>query len=511
MAPRDLSAPAGRVFAARASGILMHVTSLPAPYGIGDLGPEAYRFVDFLARARQRYWQVLPLTPANYRNDYSPYNCASAFGGNKYLISPELLVQAGFLDKSEFDRGPRFPRHLVRFPAMIRFKDRIFEAAHDRFCRTGRRAASYARFCADNRSWLDDFALFAVLNARNAGTWRAWPAAVRSRDPGTVRSLHAARRRDVEREKFLQYIFHGQWQSLRQYCNTQHIKVIGDLPIYLDSNSVDVWSHPELFRLDRGLSPLYLSGVPPDYFSPDGQLWGNPVYDWRAMARTGFEWWRQRFLAALKLYDHVRLDHFRGYVAYWQVRSRARTAKHGQWVKAPAVELLAALQRAAGGLPVIAEDLGLITPDVRDVIERFDLPGMKVLLFAFGDGDPGNPYLPHNHVRNCVVYTGTHDNNTVRGWYEREAAGVEKQRLVAYLGHKVIGRFVHEAFVRMALASVADTAIIPMQDILGLGGSARMNRPSSTRGNWQWRLSQSHLAPAIADRLACMTADYGRA
>ncbi|MBE0431925.1 4-alpha-glucanotransferase [candidate division WOR-3 bacterium] len=499
------------VFEKRGSGILMHVTSLPSPYGIGDLGPEAYNFVDFLVRARQRYWQVLPLIQANYRGEYSPYNCMSAFADNKYLISPDMLLRTGLLKKSELGRAPGFPRRRVNFGKAIRFKEGIFRIAHERFGRTGHTSESYMRFCAENSVWLDDFALFTVLNDQDpVHTWLAWPAAVRRRDRRILQSLRNALRKDIERERFLQYIFFSQWQALRNYCNERHVGVIGDLPIYVDHNSADVWSHPELFKLDRGLRPLYLSGVPPDYFSRDGQLWGNPVYDWREMRRTGFRWWRQRFASAMELYDYVRLDHFRGFVAYWQVRAGARTARRGKWVKAPAADLLTMLRRQSRRLPLIAEDLGTITPDVREVMARFGLPGMKVLLFAFGDGDPDNPYLPHNHVENCVVYTGTHDNNTVRGWYEEEATDAEKHRLHAYLGRRVSTRRVHEEFVRLAMSSVAETVIIPMQDILGLGGRARMNRPATTTRNWQWRLMHGSITPSVIGWLRSMTESYGR-
>lgn len=490
----------------------MHVTSLPSPYGVGDLGPEAYNFVDFIARAKQRYWQVLPLIQANYRGEYSPYNCMSAFAGNKYLISPDLLLRIGLLKKSELGRAHGFPRRAVDFNKAIRFKEGIFRIAHERFGRTGHDSESYMRFCAENSDWLDDFALFAALNARYPGsTWLAWPAAVRQRDRRILRSLRDALRKDIERERFLQYVFFTQWQTLRNYCRERHVKVIGDLPIYVDHNSADVWSHPRLFRLGRDHRPAFISGVPPDYFSRDGQLWGNPVYDWDRMKRNGFEWWRQRFVFALKLYDYVRIDHFRGFVAYWEVRAGAPTAKRGKWVRAPAADLLATLRRVFGRMPVIAEDLGTITADVREVMARFCLPGMKVLLFAFGDDDPDNPYLPHNHVENSVVYTGTHDNNTVRGWYEEEATDAEKDRLHAYLGRRVSARRVHEEFVRLAMASVAATAIIPMQDILGLGSRARMNRPASTDGNWRWRVHPRSLNASVAERLRHLTETYGRA
>ena len=495
----------------RGSGILLHITSLPSPYGIGDLGTQAYRFVDFLAGARQRYWQILPLTATDYKHEYSPYNCMSAFAGNKYLISPDLLMKKGFLKRSELKCAGRFSQRTVEFPMAVAFKEYLFEKAYGRFKKM-RQRAGYMKFCKDNASWLDDYALFIVLkdNFQNV-VWTGWPAPIACRDPYVLRSLRKLLKPSIEREKFLQFIFAQQWKALKKYCNRKHIAIIGDIPIYVDFNSVDVWAHPEIFKLGEDGKPTHVSGVPPDYFSRDGQLWGNPLYRWKKLTTTGYGWWLKRIEHNLMLFDFVRMDHFRGFVAYWQVPVGSKTARHGKWVKAPALQFLKVLHKKYKKLPIIAEDLGTITPDVRALMGRFDLRGMRVLLFAFGDGESTNMYLPHNHVRNCIVYTGTHDNNTVRGWFEGEASQREKQMLFAYLGKRTTARNVHEAFIGMAMRSVANTAIIPMQDVLGLSGKARMNRPASVGGNWRWRLMPGQLKQSVAARLRAMTLLSGRA
>ncbi|UCD20478.1 MAG: 4-alpha-glucanotransferase [candidate division WOR-3 bacterium] len=496
----------------RGSGILLHVTSLPSRFGIGDLGPGAYRFADFLIKSKQRYWQVLPLTPVDYPHEQSPYNCMSAFAFNKYLISPELMVRDGQLKNADLDALPRFSQRKANFAAVFRFKDRLFERAYERFKSNRERPDDYLRFCEENSSWLDDYALFIALReSQERRSWIQWPAKIKDRDAKALESLRKTLKRTMEREEFLQYVFWKQWVALKSYCNDAGMNIIGDVPIYVDFNSVDVWSHRRIFKLNKDSRPLFVSGVPPDYFSETGQLWGNPVYDWHALRRTGFEWWIQRIAHSLKIFDCARLDHFRGFVAFWQVRSAAKTAKSGKWVKVPVDGFLSILRKKLRRIPIIAEDLGTITPDVREVMWRHNIPGMKVMLFAFGDGGSANPYLVHNHVRNCVVYTGTHDNNTVRGWFMNEASKAEKQRLFAYLGRRVSAQVVHEEVIRLAMSSVADTTIIPMQDILGLGSSARMNCPAGQRDNWQWRLLPGHLRPSVAEWLARTTVTYGRA
>ncbi len=499
-----------RVLKKRGSGILLHVTCLPSRHGIGDLGPWAYRFADFLAQAKQSYWQILPLTPANYVSEYSPYNCISAFAGNKYLISPEVMVREKFLKTSDLKSAPVFSKRRVDFVRVTAFKNRLFERAFEHFRRTKKKVRQYDFFCECNAAWLDDFALFAALKLLFHGApWVDWPKPVRDRQPEVLRALSRLLKDAVDQEKFLQYVFSEQWHSLKDYCNRRGVKIIGDMPIYVAYDSADVWSHPEIFKLGRDKRPITVSGVPPDYFSADGQLWGNPVYRWRVLQKQGYKWWVQRMGQDLALFDLLRLDHFRGFVASWQVPARARTAKNGRWVKAPAKHFLTALYKKLSCLPIIAEDLGTITDDVHMLIKRLGLPGMRVLLFAFGD-DAANPYLPHNHVKNCVVYTGTHDNNTVRGWFENEASPVELRRLRSYTGRRLSARNVHHEFVRLAMMSVADTVIIPMQDILGLGAEARMNRPACIEGNWQWRLLPKQMTASVARRLAHTTQMYGR-
>ena len=507
---RNPKRQSGSIIRKRGSGILLHITSLPSCYGIGDFGPQAYKFVEFMRRTKQRYWQILPLTPANYVHEYSPYNCMSAFAGNKYLISPELMMRDGFIKNSELESVPRFSNQRVQFSRMITFKEEIFQRAYERFMRMKRRSG-YTKFCKKNEYWLDDWALFTALNKDMQNkAWVEWPLPIRDRDAKTIAALRKSLKQNIEQERFLQYVFSKQWQALKDFCNRNHITVIGDIPIYVDYNSVDVWAHPEMFKLDGTKQPTHVSGVPPDYFSKDGQLWGNPLYRWNVMKKNGYRWWLRRFEHNSELFDLVRMDHFRGFVAYWQVPRGAKTARRGKWSRAPTIHFLQTIKKKLGRLPIIAEDLGTITPDVHDVIRRFGLPGMRVLLFAFGDNDSANPYLPHNYIRNCVVYTGTHDNNTVRGWFDAEASPREIQMLFAYLGKKTAARDVPEAFVRMAMMSVANTVIIPMQDILRLGGNARMNRPASIRGNWKWRLTPRYLKPSCADRLGIMTETYGR-
>jgi 4-alpha-glucanotransferase len=496
----------------RGSGILLHISSLPSRFGIGDLGAGARRFADFLAESGMSYWQILPMTPVHQCHEYSPYNCVSAFAGNTYLISPEAMVHEGYLRNRDLTNVPGFSKSKVAYRRAFRFKDRLFDTAYDRFSRMKAKKKAFSQFCKRNAFWLSDFAAFVTLKKHMGdAVWSQWPDPLKRRDKKAVRVFEKKYRNKVEREKFLQFVFYEQWKALRKYCSERRIRLIGDLPIYVDLDSADVWSNPSCFELDKDLRPRFVSGVPPDYFSDSGQLWGNPVYDWALLKRTGYRWWVQRVALNLALYDYVRLDHFRGLIAYWQISCRAKTAKRGKWVSAPAYDFLNTLKHRFKRLPLIAEDLGTITPEVNEVVRTFGLPGMKVLLFAFGEGGAANPYLLHNHTKNCVVYTGTHDNNTVRGWFECEASEIEKQRLFVYIGKRPHSRRVHEEFIRLAMMSVANTVIIPMQDILGLGESARMNRPASIKGNWRWRLSPRYLTSSLAKRLRAMNTTYGRA
>lgn len=492
----------------RRSGILLHITSLPSDYGIGDLGPWAYRFADFLAEARQSFWQVLPLTPTSVAWGNSPYCSPSAFAGNKFLISPELMLQEGLLTKEDIGSPPAFPKNAVDYSKVIAYKERLFAKAFENFKKRGE--LGYEKFCSENSGWLEDYSLFVALKDSDERPWNEWPSEVRDRHPAAMQTLKKKFHDQMEKEKFLQYIFFKQWFSLKRYCNQKGIEIIGDLPMYVIHDSVEVWVNPEFFKLDAEKRPIVVSGVPPDAFSPTGQRWGHPIYRWDVLKERGYEWWVRRVEHSLRLYDWVRLDHFRGYVAYWEVPASEKTAVTGRWVNGPSEDLFSHLLKHFPDLPVFAEDLGTITQDVREVMQRFGFPGMRVLIFAFGEDSPKNPYLPHNHVKNSIVYTGTHDTNTVRGWFEREATWEDKKRVFRYLGREVSEQEIHLEFVRMAMMSVADMAIIPMQDILGLGEEARMNRPSLAEGNWMWRLLPEQLTPPLAKKLREMTEIYGR-
>ena len=495
----------------RGSGILLHITSLPSAYGIGDLGPEAYRFADFLAETKQSIWQILPLNPTDLAHGNSPYQSVSAFAGNPLLISPELMVREGFLAQSDVENVPGYQIRPIDYRAVIASKERIFRVAYERLQQEGKRH-EYERFCAENSSWLDDFALFMALKGHfTQKGWTEWPQEVQERQRDALGSLRRELHDTIEKTKFLQYVFFKQWRSLKDYCNQRGIQIFGDIPIYVIHESADVWANPELFTLDDERKPTVVAGVPPDYFSETGQLWGNPIYRWDVLRERGYGWWIQRVGHNLKLFDLIRIDHFRGLIGYWEVPAGETNAVNGKWVEAPAEDFFNALLRRFPQLPIIAEDLGVITPEVREIMHRFELPGMKVLLFAFGEDLPTNPYIPHNLPRNCVLYTGTHDNNTVRGWFEREATPEIKKRLFHYLGREVPADRIHLEMIRLAMMSVANMVIVPMQDILGLREEARMNRPATSQGNWQWQLLPEQLQPSVAERLLEMTELYGRA
>ncbi len=487
----------------RASGILLHFTSLPSPHGIGDLGPWAKGFADLLSEAGQRYWQFLPLLPPS---GDSPYHPTSAFAGNVLLLSPEEMVREGWLTQEEASPPP-FPHGRVDYPSVLLHKRGLFQKVCERFRRGG--GEGFEEFCARNSWWLEDFSLFAALSRRLGKPWTEWPEGLRNRDPGALRGAGEKLREEVEEEKLLQYLFHLQWEGVRGYCRRRGIRLVGDLPFYLDHHSADVWAHRELFKLDRGGRPLFVSGVPPDYFSPTGQLWGQPVYDWKRMEEEGYEWWVRRMEHARRMFDLVRVDHFRGFVAHWEVPAGERTAERGRWVEGPGEELFREARRRLGFLSFVAEDLGTITEEVVELREKLGFPGMRVLQFAFGEG-PSSPHLPHNHRRDCVVYTGTHDNNTVRGWFEEEASPEVRRRFFKYVGREVGAEEVHVEFMRLALGSVAELAVLPLQDVLGLGKEARMNTPGKAEGNWRWRVEPWQLTAGAVERLKELTELYGR-
>jgi len=494
----------------RASGILLHITSLPSKYGIGDFGPEAYKFVDFLKRANQNYWQILPL---NYTTSYaahSPYSCVSAFAGNPLLISPQFLCRRGLLTKSDIKDVPGLPQASVDYAKVTSYKKKLFQIAFRRF-QDFVKPPDFELFCAQNRFWLDDFASFVVFRRHfGSSLWNQWPTAIRDRDKKALKSLKVQLQQEIEREFFLQYIFYQQWSDLKRYCNQNGIQIIGDIPIYVTFDSADVWSHPEIFKLSRAKKPSYVAGVPPDYFSRSGQLWGNPVYNWQRLKDSDYSWWIQRIKHNLSLFDLVRIDHFLGFVAYWQVPANHKTARHGQWIKGPKQDFFNVLLKHVPSAPIIAEDLGSVTADVRQIIDKFGFPCMRVLQFGFDGDAKKNPHILHNHIENCVVYTGTHDNNTIRGWFSKEAKPEQKKRLFDYLGRKVSTKEMHWHLIRLAMSSVARIAIIPMQDVLGLGQEARMNRPATTKGNWMWRLRPGQITTAVAGKLGDLTRIYGR-
>jgi 4-alpha-glucanotransferase len=490
----------------RSSGILLHPTSLPGRYGIGDLGDAARAWIDSLVRAKQTWWQVLPLGPTGYGD--SPYQCFSAFAGNPNLIDPDRLVHDGLLNAH--DLSPvRFPADHVDYGPVGEFKQRMLARAWENF-RSGKGQElrnAFESFCAEQASWLNDYALFmAVKEARGGGSWQQWPLDIRLRKPD---ALVAARRDLADRvglHQFHQFLFFCQWRELKAYAHDHGVRLIGDIPIFVSSDSADVWANPDLFWLDDQGRPTVVAGVPPDYFSKTGQLWGNPLYNWQKLKETGYAWWIARVRATLDQVDVVRLDHFRGFEAYWEIPAGMPTAEIGQWVKGPGADLFETMREALGTLPLIAEDLGVITPEVEALREDLCLPGMRILQFAFG-GASEHRFLPHNYEHNTVVYTGTHDNDTTIGWY-RTLTPEERTFLHRYLGHQPTE--VVWDMIRLASASVADFAIVPLQDVLELGTEARMNQPARAAGNWRWRFTADMLTDSIQQRLADLTELYSR-
>ena len=494
----------------RRSGILLHITSLPEGCGVGDLGPGAYAFADFLKRSGQRLWQILPLNPTDPAYGHSPYHSPSSFGFNPLLISPDALMIDGLLEEDELPGRDAFSEHRADYGKAAEVKERLFRVAHERFIARGG-AEEFAAFCSRNAHWLEDFALFTVLKSRFEGRpWTVWPAELRDRAPEALDEVRRSFHADLDHVRFLQYLFHRQWTALRAYCRERDIALIGDMPIYVVLDSVDVWVSREIFNLDDEGKAMTVAGVPPDYFSETGQLWGNPVYRWDVLKDRRYDWWLRRIRHNLALFDWVRVDHFRGFVGYWEIPAHEKTAVNGRWVEAPACDFFECVLREIPDAAILAEDLGVITPDVHEVMDRFAFPGMKVLLFAFGPDVSSNPYAPHNLERHCVIYTGTHDNNTARGWFEEETLLEDRDRLSAYVGREVTADTVAWDLIRLAMGSVADTAVLSMADVLGLGGEHRMNRPASTEGNWVWRMSPGELAGARGRDLLDMSLLYGR-
>lgn len=494
----------------RAAGILLHPTSLPGRYGIGDLGPQAYRFVDWLASTGCRLWQILPLGPTGYGD--SPYQCFSAFAGNPYLLSFDALIEDGLLTQDDFADMPEFSASRVDFGLLIPWKLRILQTAFSRLSSAPESfQKEFKRFCKDNAAWLDDYALFmSIKEANGGGAWSGWDESLRKRKKAAIDQARAEQAENIRRHSFYQFLFFRQWNKLRAYAHERGLTIIGDIPIFIAYDSADAWANPKLFFIDDENLPTVVAGVPPDYFSATGQLWGNPLYKWSVHKKTGYEWWIERFRSVLSLVDIVRLDHFRGFAGYYEIPYGAPTAETGRWVTGPGKNffetIYPALSSKKGGtLPIIAEDLGVITDDVVELRDSFNLPGMKILQFGFTGAD--NPFLPHNYTRNCVAYSGTHDNDTVRGWYET-APESERDFARRYLGTN--GDNIAWDLVRSVWASVAVYAVAPMQDVLSLGGEARMNFPSKLGGNWEWRMSESDMSESLASRLRELNGLYLR-
>jgi len=493
----------------RASGMLLHVTSLPSPYGIGDLGPAAFAWVDRLHEAGQRWWQALPLGPTGYGD--SPYQCLSSFAGNELLISPDGLIDDGLLQAS--DCAPdAFSPSVVEYEKVVPFKVRLLEIARTRFSAGARPdlRPAYERFCQAHRLWLDDYALFRALKARYDGAcYLEWPVDLVWRTPAALAQARRELANQTELARFAQFLLARQAERLEQYARDRGVRLIGDLPFFVSPDSSDVWANPDLFLLGKDHHPTVVAGVPPDYFSADGQLWGNPVYDWDALRHSGYRWCVERLRALLAQVNVIRLDHFRAFAAAWHVPADASTARAGQWVRGPGADFFRAVEKGLGTLPFIAEDLGLITPDVTALREEFRLPGMRVLQFAF-DGKAENPHLPNHYVPNTIVYTGTHDNATARGWYEA-LLSTEQQSVWKCLGRsRGAASEVAPALLRLAWESVAALAIAPLQDLLNLGNEARMNVPGRADGNWRWRCTEEMLSTRAFKWLRDLTNTSGR-
>jgi len=495
----------------RSSGILLHITSLPGPYGIGDLGPQAFHFVDWLASTGCKLWQVLPLGPTGYGD--SPYQCFSAFAGNPYLISFDALIEDGLLTRNDLVNMPHFNASRVDFGSLIAWKLGLLQEAFSRFNASGNEALQqeFESFCTDNAYWLDDFALFMSIKEGNGGgAWNSWDAPIRKRTKTAMDKARKQYAEDIKKHSFYQFLFFRQWNKLREYARSKDIKIVGDIPIFIAYDSADAWSHADLFFLGEDSQPTVVAGVPPDYFSKTGQLWGNPLYRWDEHKKTKYAWWLERFRAVLGMVDIIRVDHFRGFAGYWEVPFGQPTAEKGQWVTGPGSDFFKAMnkglvKKAGDALPIIAEDLGLITPDVVALRDDFNLPGMRIFQFGFTGAD--NPFLPHNYVPHCVAYTGTHDNDTARGWLD-SAPQHEREYAFRYMNTNP-DRFVWD-LIRYLWESVAVFAVAPMQDFLNLGTEARMNFPSKLGGNWEWRMLEEDMSEGLAKSIKELNEMYLR-
>jgi 4-alpha-glucanotransferase len=475
----------------RSCGTLVHPTSFPSKYGMGDLGREARTFIDFLNDTGQTIWQVLPLGPTGYGN--SPYASYSAFAGNHFLISPDILAEKGLLNKTEVKKAELPVTSRADYDGAYSKKNELFRIASQRFydSMTSKDKARLSRFKETNRVWLDDYCFFiACSKAHGRKSWNQWPAGLAQRNPAEMKAFRKEHADEISYQAWMQFEFFEQWFDLKAYANEKNVRVVGDIPIFVDHNSADVWGNPKYFEVDKQGNRKLVAGVPPDYFSETGQLWGNPLYKWKELEKNGFSWWVDRFRQMFELYDAIRVDHFRGFDAYWEVSASEKTAQKGRWIKAPGKKLFETIKKELGELPVIAEDLGVMTPAVEKLRDDFQFPGMKILQFAF-DSDPVNSFLPHNYTQNCVVYTGTHDNDTTLGWYQ-SASGSEQHCVREYT--RSDGSDIHWELIRLGMFSVADQAIFPLQDYMNLDTSSRMNTPGTVQDNWLWRYTEQMLA-----------------
>jgi len=495
------------------SGILLHISSLPSKFGIGDLGAGAYKFVDFLADSKQSFWQILPIHPTDLLSGNSPYSCPSTFACNTLLISPELLLEDGFIGQEDLQDIPDFSLDRVDFIKAAFFKHQLFDKVFQRFKKNKKEQKAFVQFQKDQAAWLDDYSVFLAIKDHCGGiVWTDWPDELKERIPEGLEQFCQEHQDAVTKIQFLQYLFFSQWAKLRAYCAKRKVQIIGDIPIYVNFDSADVWTHRDIFKLNKKLKPSVVAGVPPDYFSKTGQRWGNPVYNWDQLKATGFSWWIARLEHILNLCDVVRVDHFRAFINYWEIPAKEKTAVNGYWVDVPTEHFFASLSEHFKDLPLIAEDLGDIDSDVRARIEHLGYPGMKILLFAFGEDLEHQMYLPHNYNANCVVYPGTHDNNTVEGWFRDEAGQKEKENFSQYVLQRsnaedcaLTKDKVHWQMIALAMSSPARLAIAQLQDVLGLGSASRMNKPGTGAGNWTWRASEEEMNSKIIEQLKEMT------
>ena len=494
----------------RGAGILMHIASLPGEYGIGTLGKEAFKFAEFLETAGLKYWQILPLGHTSYGD--SPYQCFSAFAGNPYFIDYDILREEGILREEDY-KNENYGDNLekIDYGTIFESKNKVLKRAYNNFKKGKLKelAQKVDKFKEENSFWLEDYALYMSLkNHFNLVSWQEWPDDIKKREPEAIKKYKESLKDEIEFWSFVQYLFFEQWNALKDYTNSLGIEIIGDIPIYVAEDSVDAWSAPENFKMNlKEMKPLFVAGCPPDMFSETGQLWGNPIYDWDAMKKNNYKWWISRIKESLKLYDIVRIDHFRGFEAYWQIPYGEPTAVNGKWVKGPGMSLFNAVKKELGEINVIAEDLGFLTDEVKEFLKETGYPGMKILEFGFGGGD--SEYLPHNYIKNCIAYTGTHDNDTFLGWFEKTGTKKEVRNAIKYLGLNEEEGY-NWGFIRGIWSSVADTAIAPMQDFLNLGNEARVNLPSTLGTNWQWRAKKEDINENLANKIYKFTKLYGR-